>query len=202
VLSLLLSIAVQDEIIGWRCSAERRIDDHVYQLSQSIEGGHRYPRRLRINWLSRPFEVVRYLDWIDIEGWPPEAPRIIGFQVPITGRASHPALRILFADGTGQLLSNQPARWYLNPTHEHAVSFSSTDRGLNRQLWMARAFRVAVEDRRGRVLGTLDVHLPDPAEAVRLAAELSPEVDAKLTDPTRPANQCGGYGLEAYADPA
>ena len=107
-----------------------------------------------------------------------------------------------FAEGTGQLLANEPSRWNLYPTGGHRVSFSSMDPGLNRQLWTARNFRAAVEDRRGRVLGTLDIRLPDPAEAVRLAAALAPEVDAKLTDPARPANQCAGYGEEAYVDPA
>jgi hypothetical protein len=202
VLPLLLSIALQDDIIGWRCRAERTIDDHVYQLSQAIEGGHRYPRGLRINWLSRPFEVVRYLDWTDIEGWPPTAPRVVGFDIAVAGRSSRLVLRISFADGTGQLLANEPSRWNLYPTGGHRVSFSSMDPGLNRQLWTARNFRAAVEDRRGRVLGTLDIRLPDPAEAVRLAAALAPEVDAKLTDPARPANQCAGYGEEAYVDPA
>ncbi len=202
MLSLLLSLALQDDILGWRCSAERAVDGHVYRLSQSIERGHRYPRNLEVRWMAGPIEVVRSLDWIDIEGWPPDAPRVITFLVPVTGQASRPVLRITFADGTGQLLTYQPPRWYLNPTRDHRVSFSSMDRGLNRQLWAARSFRVAVEDRRGRLLGALDLSFPDPAEATRMAAELAPQIDAKLADPARPANQCSGYGEEAYVDPA
>src|SRR5205085_7919482 len=138
---------------------------------------------LEVKWLAVRLEVVRDLDWIDIEGWPPEAPRVISFLVPVAGQTSRPVLRITFADGTGQLLTYQPSRWYLNPTREHTVSFSTMDRGLNRQLWAARNFRAVVEDRRGRVLGALDISLPDPVEATRMAAELATEADAELADP-------------------
>jgi hypothetical protein len=201
MLSLLLFLALQDDIIGWHCSAERAVDGRVYRLVQSIEGEHRFPRDFRVDWMSEPFSVERSVGWTDFQGMPPGAPRSINFRVPVSRRASRPLLRILTPDGTAQLLSDA-SRWSVSSssTTNH-VYFLSMDRDLNGQLWAARTFRVVAEDRRGRVLGTLDIGLPDPVEATRLAAELAREVDRKLDDPANPANQCSAYGSEAYADP-
>ena len=137
MLYLLLSLALQNDIIGWTCSAERTVDDRAYRLSQSIEGTHRYPSRFRVNWMSGPFEVERFVEWIDIEGMPPDGPRAVAFRVPVDRRVSRPFLRIVFSDGTGQLLSNQATRWYIGPSSARAISVLILDRGLNRQLWAA-----------------------------------------------------------------
>jgi hypothetical protein len=202
VLSLLLSLTLQDPIVGWRCSAERTVSDHSYQLSQAVEGRHRFPRRFRIDWLSAPFRVARFVEWIDIEGMPPRAPRTINLSVPASRRNSRALLRIVSPDGTVRLLSNDPARWTIQMASSSSeLLFQSLDPDLNRQLWAMRSFRVVAEDRRGRVLGALDIRFPDPAEAERLAAELHREVEGKLRDPADPANRCTSYGAEAYADP-
>jgi hypothetical protein len=202
VLSLLLSLTLQDPIVGWRCSVDRTVSDHSYHLSQAVEGRHRFPRRFRIDWLSAPFRVARFVEWIDVNGTPPRAPRTINLSVPASRRDSRAVLRIVSSDGTGRLLSNDPARWTIQTASSTSgLLFQSLDPDLNRQLWAMRNFRAVAEDRRGRVLGALDIRFPDPAEAERIAAELDREIDGKLRDPANPANRCNSYGAEAYTDP-
>ena len=200
MLSLLLSLALQDDIIGWRCTAEQTVADHVYRLEQSVEEDQRSPRDFRISWLSGPFVVARFIGWLDVDGMPPGPPRTINFRVSVSGRVSRPLLRLAAADGTGQLLSDMPSRWTIQ-TSPGEVHFQSLDPALNRSLWIARSFTAIVEDRRGRVLGRLEIRFPDPAEVTAIAAALEPEVDAKLRDPANPANRCTSYGSEAYIDP-
>lgn len=201
MLSLLLSLALQDDIIGWHCDAERVVDGRVYRLVQSIEEEHRFPRDFRVSWMSGPFSVERFVGWSDFDGMPPGPPRTISFRVPVSRRASRPLIRLLTPDGTGQLLSDASGWTISSSSSTNHVYFLSLDRGLNGRLWAARSFRVVAEDRRGRVLGSLDISLVDPAEAVRLAAELAREVDRKLDDPANSANRCSAYGQEAYSDP-
>ena len=151
VLPLLLSLTLQDPVVGWRCSVDRTVSDHSYHLSQAVEGRHRFPRNFRINWFSAPFRVARFVDWIDVSGMPPQAPRNVNFSVPVSRRTSGAVLRIVWPDGTGRLLSNDPARWTIGRSSTtNDLLFQSLDPELNRQLWAARNFRVVAEDRRGR----------------------------------------------------
>ena len=208
MLSLLLSLAFQDQIIGWNCDAQREVDGRVYRLLQTVEGNERSPRVLTLSWMSGPFRVERSVEWSGFSpegGLPPAAPRVLQFWVPASARRSRPALRIRWPDGTERLLSNDPgAGWTISmstPPAPPRLLFSSLSRDLNQALWLARSVHAVAEDRRGRVLGTLDFSFPDPAEPAGIAAALVPEVDAKLGDPANPANRCSSYGPEVYEDP-
>jgi hypothetical protein len=202
MLSLLLSLALQDDIMGWRCAAERTVTDHVYRLEQSVEEDQRSPREFSINWLAGPFDIARSVRWLEVEGMPPGPPRSIVLRVRLSRRDARPVLRLVTPGGTDRVY---PANtWRLTMTVSSPPSeltILSLDPDLNRSLWLAGRFRAAVEDRRGRALGALEVRLPAPDEAVRVAAELDPEVAAKLRDPANPANGCSPYGSEAYVDP-
>ena len=202
MLSLLLSLALQDDIIGWRCAAERTITDHVYRLEQSVEEDQRFPRELRIAWLAGRFAIARSVSWLEVEGMPPGPPRSLVIRVRLGRRDSRPVLRLITPDGTEQVFRDNS--WRLTMTvspSPHELTVLSLDPELNRSLWSAGRFRAVVEDRRRRVLGALEMRLPAPEEAVRVAAALGPEVEAKLRDPANPANQCSSYGSEAYVDP-
>lgn len=200
MLSLLVSLGLQSEIIGWTCSAERTVDGRVYRSRRSIEGEHRYPGHFRISWPSGFRDAEPFVEWI--EGRPPDAPRTINFSVPLSRRASRAYLRIILPDGAERSVPNSPAIWHVSTRPTGIGHFQSLEPDLNRQLWAAGSFRTVVEDRRGRVVGMRDISLPDPAEAVRLAAELDRQVDEKLRDPANPEMSCESYGSEAYVDPA
>ena len=202
ILSLLLSLALQDDILGWRCSAERTVTDHVYRLEQSVEQDQRSPREFRINWLAGPFDIARSVSWLEVEGMPPGPPRSIVLRVRLSRRVARPVLRLVTPDGTDRVYRDNTWRVTVmvsSPPNELTVL--SLDPELNRSLWSAGRFRAVVEDRRGHTLGALELRLPAPDEAVRVAAELDPEVEAKLRAPANPANSCSPYGSEAYVDP-
>jgi hypothetical protein len=203
LLSLLLSLALQDDIIGWRCAAERTVTDHVYRLEQSVEEDQRSPREFRVNWLAGPFDIARWVSWLEVEGMPPGPPRSILLRVRLSRPVVRPVLRLVTPDGPERVYRDNTWRMTMmvsSPPNELTVL--SLDPDLNRWMWSARGFRVVVEDRRGHAVGALEVRLPAPDEAVRVAAELDPEVEAKLRDPANPANNCSPYGSEAYIDPA
>jgi hypothetical protein len=203
MLSLLLSLALQAEPIGWDCSAERTLEGLVYRSRQAIESGQRFPRNFRVNWMAGPFDVAHFVEWSETAGRLPDVPRTINFSVAVSGRTSRGTLRLILPDGTEQRLAPNPAIWTVSPASASASVglFQSLDGDLNRRLWAARRFRAVVEDRRGRVLGALDMSFPEPALVTQVAADLTREVDEKLRDPANPGNACRPYGAEAYYDP-
>lgn len=203
LLSLLASLPLQDDIIGWSCTARRAAGDRIYQVRQSVEGAHRFEPQVTISWRSGPSGDESSVRWLGARR-PGQLPGIL-LTVPLARRASNTVLRIVFADGTGQVIREDMAWWRVERRWRASTgvgTFESPDGPFNRRLWAARAFRLIAEDRRGRPLGALDVSLPDLAEADRIAAELGREVAARLDDPASPASRCSSYGQEAYLDPA
>lgn len=199
MLSLLVSFALQGDIIGWHCSAERSIEGRVYRWRQAIEGQQRSTRELSVS----PAQADEPADWIARASQLPDLSWSLSFSMPISRRTTRADLRILLPDGTERLLPNQLLIWSRSPRSSSPIlgHLQGLPDELDRLLWAAGGARLVAQDRRGRVLGTLEVHLPDGAEAARIAGELERETDMKLRNPGDPANQCSPYGQEAYHDP-
>ncbi|WP_395612870.1 hypothetical protein [Allosphingosinicella sp.] len=114
--------------------------------------------------------------------------------VPPSRFRSNTVLRVVFADGSGELLSEDMARWRVERRWRATGAvgtFGSPDGPFNRRLWTERSFRLVAEDRR-RLLGTLDV-----SDLSQIAGELVRDVASRLN----PASQCSSYGSEVYEDP-
>jgi hypothetical protein len=201
LLPLLLSLAVEDEPLGWRCSAERTIGDRTYRWERSIEGEHRFPPSFEVNRMSDPFTAGQSLAWNYLGITPADAAPTISFNVPLSRRSTRAVLRIVLPDGSERVFA-RGQRWPVAWTSSRGFGrFHSVDTGLNRILWAAGGFRALVEDRRGLELGRLEVSFPDQAEVARTRDELAREVDAMLAAPSRSPGRCFPYGEEAYLDP-
>jgi len=208
MLPILLWLAVQDEPIGWTCNVEKTEDGLVYVAEQSIEGGDRFPRKLRAKWMRGPFNEDAFVEWNSMNDPLPGTPGTINFRVPLSKRVTKLTLRVEFPGAHTEEIARTGRAWRISlnlstdfPSNSKrpVASFQNVDRDVNRKLWTARHFRAVVVDKHGQELGMRAVDLPDPAALMQLYGELGRALDAKLDDAPK---QCSGYGPEVYLDPA
>ena len=211
MLSMLLALALQGSSAGWYCTAEREVEDRTYYLERSIDGLHHIGLSLSVNWTSGPSQIRRRVEWGDrgrTGELPPAPPSWIEFSVPVSSPApasasgARPVLRIRWPDGTERRLSDNlgPRGWGITRSifsSTPSVEFTSQNRDLNRALLAARTIHAVAEDRRGRVLGEVDLDFPDLDEPVRIIALLMPEAEAMLDRPLSAENRsrCGFWTI-------
>ncbi len=199
--SLLLALAVPDDIIGWDCSIERELGGRHYQLIQSIEGTGPEARKrggyLRIRWDSASTTFPNLVDLFYADGaLSSDTPDLFNIFIPTRKKRPKAQLWIAMAGGEARLIESGPQLLVMN-FHGNLQYLQSQNRDLNRALWSAGSFTMIVKDEKGRVIGSRNVAF-DRDEVARVVRESVPALDAKLADPTNPKNNCRGYDFSRY----
>lgn len=198
--SLLVALALPGEIVGWDCRVERDLGGLHYELVQSVEGTGPEARKrggyLRIGWDSVSTTFPNAVDLPYADGALSDTPKLFNIYVPTRKKQLMSKLWIAMAGGEARLMESGPQLLVMN-FHGKLQYMQSQNRDLNRAPWFAGSFTVTVKDKKGRMIGSRNVAF-DRGEVARVVRESVPELDAKLADPTNPANKCRSYDGSRY----